>query len=381
MIVDRIIIFILCLFAMKDLLTASFSAPFVYVLIIYMAVETRLVTDFSGKPLTDRRLKRVKAALVLQTVFAAVPLLSNGMHVILPTGLYDMLLLQNIPALVLYALSMAVSGLSGEAGAYSTLLALAVSAVAALLVYKSRLNISLFSSLHSLRDDDAILSEKLKEGQAELLDAMDREIATAQLAERNRIAREIHDNVGHMLSRALLQTGAMLAVHKDEPVSDELKELRDTLDTAMNSIRESVHDLRDDSIDIDSVLEEIAASLKNEGRKVSLELDHDDIMDGKVKYAIIGIVREAVSNVIRHSSNSYVDIRVLEHPSMYQVVVHDYSDHGEDGKRLKDDSAISGGDTRGMGMSNMESRAKGVGGTLTIGTENGFRVFVRIPKL
>ena len=371
MISDRIIIFILNLFSMEKLLTESYSAPLVYALIIYLAVEVRLITDLSGKPLTDKKLMRVKAAMVMQIIYTCVPIAVKGMHVILPVSLYDMLLLRNVPALFLFALSMAVSGLSGEMPLYSTLLCMAVTVVAALLYYRSSTNLSISQSLHRLRDDDALLNEKLQIGQAELMNAMDREIASAQLSERNRIAREIHDNVGHMLSRALLQTGAMLAVHKNEPVSEELKELRATLDTAMNSIRESVHDLRDDSIDLDGVIREIAGPLEAGGKTVSIELDHEDMVDGKVKYAIIGIVREAVSNIIKHSKNPCVDIRVTEHPSMYQVVVHDYSDMNSDGKSAKDSEGQ---------ISNMESRAAGVGGTLTVSNDNGFRVFARLPK-
>ena len=44
----------------------------------------------------------------------------------------------------------------------------------------------------------------------------DYEIYLATLKERNRIAREIHDNVGHMLTRSILQLGALSVINKDE---------------------------------------------------------------------------------------------------------------------------------------------------------------------
>lgn len=46
----------------------------------------------------------------------------------------------------------------------------------------------------------------------------DYEIYLATLKERNRIAREIHDNVGHMLTRSILQLGALSVINKDETV-------------------------------------------------------------------------------------------------------------------------------------------------------------------
>lgn len=70
----------------------------------------------------------------------------------------------------------------------------------------------------------------------------------ATLNERNRIAREIHDNVGHLLSRSLLQVGALQVVNRDETVRQGLDTMRDTLSGAMDSIRRSVHDLHDESV-------------------------------------------------------------------------------------------------------------------------------------
>ena len=57
-----------------------------------------------------------------------------------------------------------------------------------------------------------ILSEKNKN----LLIQQEQEVRIATLNERNRIAREIHDNVGHLLSSALLQIGAIQAIFTQE---------------------------------------------------------------------------------------------------------------------------------------------------------------------
>ena len=382
-IADKTILFILNLFAMEKLLTGSFSVSVVYILIIYSAFQSWLIIDQSGKYLKDMSNKRVKTAAIFQCLFAMIPLFVKGTHVILPIGIYDMAMINNRPALLISVVSTAVSALTGDAPLRCTLLSIAISLLALLIAYKTMKGRDLSDKLHRLRDDDALLNEKLKEGRVELMNAMDHEIASAQLSERNRIAREIHDNVGHMLSRALLQTGAMLAVHKNEPVSEELQGLRETLDTAMNSIRESVHDLRDESIDLDVVINTIAEPLINEGRTVNIELDHEEMTDGKIKYAVIGIVKEAVSNIIKHSNSDTVDIKLIEHPSMYQLIVYDYdNEHHSVDKTGSDgtDSKAHAVDMRGMGISNMESRAQGVGGTLTVSSDNGFKIFARIPK-
>ena len=71
-------------------------------------------------------------------------------------------------------------------------------------------------SLTSLRDKITENNLRLAQQNVLLAEAQDNEIHLATLRERNRIAREIHDNVGHMLTRSLLQSGALIIIYKDE---------------------------------------------------------------------------------------------------------------------------------------------------------------------
>ena len=89
------------------------------------------------------------------------------------------------------------------------------------------------------RDDSVEKNLLLREKNQSLLEKQDYEIYTATLRERNRIAREIHDNVGHMLSRSILMVGAMKAVHGEGSLKEPLCRLEDTLSAAMTSVRES----------------------------------------------------------------------------------------------------------------------------------------------
>ena len=90
-----------------------------------------------------------------------------------------------------------------------------------------------------------------------LIEKQNADIHAATLSERNRIAREIHDNVGHMLTRSLLQVGALKVIAGDDSLDEPLTELQNTLNTAMTNVRTSVHDLHDDAIDLESTLWEI----------------------------------------------------------------------------------------------------------------------------
>ena len=76
------------------------------------------------------------------------------------------------------------------------------------------------------RDDSTEINLLLKEKNKNLLINQNYEINNATLTERNRIAREIHDNVGHMLSRAIMITGAIKVVNKNENLTTQLITLK-----------------------------------------------------------------------------------------------------------------------------------------------------------
>lgn len=228
-----------------------------------------------------------------------------------------------------------------------------------------------------VRDDSEERNLLLAEKNKHLIEKQDSEVYVATLKERNRIAREIHDNVGHILTRTILQMGALMTIHKEEPLHGQLTSVKENLDIAMNNVRESVHDLHDESVDLRQAIEEIADTLR---AKFVCNLDYD--ISGKVerscKYAMIGIIKEAVSNVLKHSHNDTVDIVLREHPGMYQILVHDYSENQQVNTRKKtiEERTASGG----IGMQNMSDRVIALHGNMTVTTENGFRIFISIPK-
>ena len=187
-----------------------------------------------------------------------------------------------------------------------------------------------------------------------------------EIEERNRIAREIHDNVGHLLSRALIQTGAVIAVSRDEQTKPLLLSIKETLDCAMNNIRNSVHDLHDESVDLEQTVREMTE--KAEGYTVSYEYDMSQDLPKELKYCIISIVKEALSNVTRHSDADRVKLLLREHPAFYQILIQD------NGK------CVHPGDGTGIGITNMRQRVETFGGTIDIRTENGYRIFIHIPK-
>ncbi|MDR1294259.1 MAG: histidine kinase [Bifidobacteriaceae bacterium] len=225
----------------------------------------------------------------------------------------------------------------------------------------------------TLRDELTATSQRLHAWNADLAERQDLEVRLATADERSRIAREIHDNAGHLLTRSLLQAQALMVSRPD--VSERLAPLAATLADAMDTIRASVHGLRDEAVDLEASLVALGA-----GTRLRIALDYQaGDLPPVVGRAFAAIAREAVANTLRHSDARSVRIAVVERPGVYQLTAHD------DGSRPAPDGPTRGGvplgaGTGGMGLATIEERARALGGVAKAGFDEGFRVFVSVPR-
>ncbi len=370
--IDRIIIFLLTVFVGRMIMTDR------YLIVVLYSVLSLAFFDFFFlyKTIQKDTFQLVstgeKAAFLLQILMVFAAFINNDLIIMVPIALYGAVTIRNYAAGVLALIAVLIYAGGDEPLSVIIYVELLL-VISVYLSIKCGRNEKLKRAVIAFRDESVIKTDELKQKNAELIQAKDDEVYFGRLKERNRIAREIHDNVGHMLTRAILQLGALIAICRDETLKSGLNDLKATLDTAMNNIRNSVHDLRDEAIDIPSALEDITAPLKEE-RNLKLDIDISSDVDKDIKYAIIGVVKEAVSNIIKHSDNENVDITLIEHPAMYQLVIHDY------GKRGGNGLSAEGVDHSGMGLDNIRARVNGVGGNVLITDNDGFRIFVTIGK-
>ena len=194
----------------------------------------------------------------------------------------------------------------------------------------------------------------------------------AHLSERTRIARDIHDNVGHQLTRAIMQiqAGRVVAQSRgDQATEHMLDDVGKTLDEAMTTIRRSVHDLEDEGTDFASQMEDASSEASMGRLKVDLN-NGIETAPAPVCRCLATIVREALTNTVRHSSARSAQVILRDLPAFWQMVVQD--DGG---------SQQSQPDSRGMGLADMEARARALGGTANSGPDRqGWKVFVSLPK-
>lgn len=263
-----------------------------------------------------------------------------------------------LPMLVHYDSSMAISFLL-------IIVLLGVSYLLKNHTYK--LN-SLHRNYINLRDETTEAAEALRQKNFELMEKQDYEINLATLNERNRIAGEIHDNIGHLLSSSILQVGALMTITKDPATKESLKNIKNTLSTGMDNIRNSIHNIHEDSMDLHTKLQVIVTNFIFCTARLDYRVDTD--LDLKTKYSILFIVKETLSNVMKHSNATEVQISFIEYPGFYQLIVLD------NGKAAAPPSI----NNSGMGLNNIRERVSTLNGNIHIDTDHGYKVFISLPK-
>ena len=309
--------------------------------------------------------KRKTPRMITELCYAVLALIFPEISYFAALSLYEAARAKDVLGIAVIAVS-AVRGAAVYGHVYLIPLALCILSVYMGFcagIYENR-RIQLLES----RDNSVETERLLKNRNRELKENMDYTLKINTLNERNRIAREIHDNVGHILSRSILSTGALAAVCPpgQKALKDGLNALKNDLDSAMESIRKSVHDIRDDSFDLKLTLDKMTAELKK-SFKTEIMYDVGDEMPIKIKIAFTAILKEAISNILKHSNGDKVQITVREHPALYQLIV---CDNGTGGKTFGD----------GMGIDDMRQRAEDINGIFRVASENGFTVFVAVRK-
>lgn len=270
-----------------------------------------------------------------------------------------------------------VADLRADALAARTLLLTTILSVAATLLSLRTAQLEREQQrMRRIRDELQERALALEARNRDLADRQDYEVELATLAERARIAREIHDSVGHQLTRASLQTEALRVVHADEPgVAADFADVKHTVDEALQLVRASVHALNDTAADLSVQLERIVeGACSDGGPQIELEVLAEHA-PANITNCFAAVLREALSNTMRHARAQNVAVRCLEHPSFYQLIVTDDGTGGtQTGGR---------GIAEGMGLGSMRERVEALGGTFTAGPRagvGGWRVFATVPK-
>ena len=209
-----------------------------YVILEDILTKKDPITDLDMK---NRHRYKMWCSLIISLIFLSAIKLSCVVF-FLPVMLYDCiryrLKVPMVMAGVVYVYSFAdiFTGISQAAGtAPSIFTPVAVALLVALAVHLEhgdRQNLQLKEELKVLHDDQTEKDMIQKEHDRMLMENQNNMIYMATLKERNRIAREIHDNVGHTLTRSILQLGAIKAINTEPVLKKPLDDLHSSLGDA-----------------------------------------------------------------------------------------------------------------------------------------------------
>ena len=304
--------------------------------------------------------------IVIAAVYMAAALALPPLAAFLPLIVYDCIRDENWIVRFTWVVPLVAAMRAWEALPWAVVVLFCV--ISAVLSWRMVSLVTEREHFRQLRDSAHEASLALEARNRNLQEARDLSAQVATMAERGRIAREIHDNVGHLLTRAIMQVEALKVVHADEPtIAAEYDGVSTTLNEAMQTVRASVHDLRDEATDAQSLMK---TALDGSGiEHVRLIYEADDL-PADVARCFVAIVREAATNTVKHSDATSIEVQVREYPGIYQLIVQD---NGSKECAPTDTGA-------GMGLQTMDDRVRALGGTLRATWQNGFRIFASVPK-
>lgn len=234
-------------------------------------------------------------------------------------------------------------------------------------------NARLYSGMQALKNG---LEQQVEERTRSLERAM-RETAAALAEmsvyeERNRIAKEIHDVVGHTLTSTILQieAGKLLMFKDRENAANKLEEAQQLVRHGLNEIRRSVHMLKEgQSFRLEHALSElIQDTQRNTGVQVHARIPELPELSTMQKKTIYHALQESLTNGIRHGGSTEFRFNLDHDGSSVQF-------------RLEDNGKGTDAIMMGFGLKSMKERVDQLGGNLHIGSNpsGGFQLQIGIP--
>jgi signal transduction histidine kinase len=223
--------------------------------------------------------------------------------------------------------------------------------------------------LHEARRREALRGELLKR------------VVAAQEAERQRIARELHDETGQALTALGLGLRSVGALQKQQPKksAENLKRLRDMVARALNELQRLISDLRPSHIDDLGLPAALRWYTNDLQESVPLEVrvhvnGQDRPIPSEVKITLYRVAQEALTNVIKHANADVADVHVRFSEGRVTLQVDD------DGSGF-DIDMLRNPDRPSWGLLGMEERASLLGGKFDISSQpgEGTSVEVTIP--
>lgn len=198
----------------------------------------------------------------------------------------------------------------------------------------------------------------------------------SQEAERKRIGRDLHDEVGGALANLRVSISRLSRGPAPENFKDDVERCQKQADSIMNTVRHISHSLSPSGLELfgfTEVLQELCDQRAQSSGMTVTCIDEASAWTGKLPndtaIALYRVVQELLTNTMKHASARQVEIRITEDAG------HLILEYTDDGIGIPD-----GRNPRGMGMRNIEGRLNLIGAKHRIQTGGpGFHMFVSVP--
>lgn len=212
------------------------------------------------------------------------------------------------------------------------------------------------------------------ESKAQLEEAYDQLTRTRVYEERNRIAKDIHDNAGHSMTTVIMQTEAAKLLIDDNPAEAKNRIISANIQArnALEQMRQSVHLLagRAQTRSLKEEVEEIIAQTID-GTDIKARYDMGEVQtDADSCRFICNAVKELLANGIRHGGATAFYIELKQVFNEIQLII---SDNG---------SGTDGEITEGFGLKGIREKAEALGGKCVFTSEQGegFEADITVPN-
>jgi two-component system sensor histidine kinase DesK len=190
--------------------------------------------------------------------------------------------------------------------------------------------------------------------------------------ERLRLARDLHDLLGHSLSLITLKSelaGRMLPDHPDK-AAQQVADIEQVSRQALVDVREAVSGYRRPRLGAELAGAQVALTAAGVTADVPADPDLTGVPEER-ESVLAWALREAVTNVVRHSGAGRCTVEVLRRQTLDGPVLE---------LSVEDDGSGGAGEGPGNGLTGLAERLEKVGGTLEAGrTRHGFRLAARVP--
>lgn len=242
-----------------------------------------------------------------------------------------------------------------------------------ILIYSTILTILfLIRSLKVEKEEIIKLNEELKERNLKLKDYAEKVEELTVSKERNRVAQELHDSIGHSLMAISMHLDFLRnIVDKDiEKAQEVLIRTDSILQESIKDLRDTVYKLKENNNSLESKIRALIRNITiSENININVGMDKDiEKTSTKIKEVIFVTIKESITNSLKHGYPSKLDIKGQRKDDKIYISIED------DGKGC-------GHIVKSHGLNGIEDRILSIGGTTTFksGSLGGFKTEISIP--